>query len=257
MSSVIVFILFIFGKGIVPKVVLELSVLALILLGLILGVIALLGIKKHGTQKLLLPSLIGMTANGLLLFIFITNFLTARSKVINQNIHFTGSPDGKTWVAAAMKSFENDSFNFQFEERYQLKESQETSQIFLQHPYSNVVITDHREKLNADESLKKFVAAVRADFERQNYTDISQGNLEKITLNKFSGFKIRLEYTRPANFRVVAELYMISSEKDSYSLMHYYPKNQNIIAIGLFNPVLNSFAEVETPKQLNELPNNN
>ena len=254
LTAVFVFVVLFFGKGIIPRVAIELLALALIVLGLIFGVIALFGIRKHGSQKLLLPALIGLTANGLLIFIFITNFLAARSKATNQNIALTGSPTGTTLVASVPKSFQNTSFSFQFDARYQLKESPKTSQIFLQHPYSSAVITDHREKLNAEEALIKMVAAVRADFAKQNYADIVQGSLEKALVNGIPGWKIQLEYTRPQNLRVVAELCMVSTEKKSYSLMHYYPKSKSTIATSLFDPILKSFTEYGSPSTPNNAP---
>lgn len=245
MSSGLVFLLLIAGKGFIPRTVLESLALALICSGLVLGVIALLGIRKHGSQKLLLPALIGMTANGLLLFIFVTNFLTARNKAINQNIILTGSPTGSTLTAVAPKPYQNTSFSFQFDGRYQLKESPKTSQVFLQHPFSDAVITDHREKLDAEAALKRIVTAVKADFAKQNYADVVQGGFEKTSVNGIPGWKIQLEYTRPVNLRVVAELCIVSTKKSSYSFMHYYPKNKNSIATGLFDSVLKSFAESE------------
>ena len=48
--------------------------------GLALGVISLFGIRKHGARQILVPALVGILINGLLLSIFITNFLAARAK---------------------------------------------------------------------------------------------------------------------------------------------------------------------------------
>ena len=77
-SSVIVFFLLVFSST-GAKVVLELITLLLILAGLSLGIIALFGIRKHGTKGILAPALVGIIINGLLLFIFANNFLAARA----------------------------------------------------------------------------------------------------------------------------------------------------------------------------------
>jgi hypothetical protein len=76
-SSVIVFFLLVFSST-GAKIILELIALLLILAGLSLGIIALFGIRKHGTKGILAPALVGLIINGLLLFIFINNFLAAR-----------------------------------------------------------------------------------------------------------------------------------------------------------------------------------
>ncbi len=76
-SSIIVFFLLVFSST-GAKVILELIALLLILAGLSLGIIALFGIRKHGTKNILAPALVGIIINGLLLFIFINNFLAAR-----------------------------------------------------------------------------------------------------------------------------------------------------------------------------------
>lgn len=77
-SSVIVFFLLVFSST-GAKVILELIALLLILAGLSLGIIALFGIRKHGAKGILAPALVGIVINGLLLFIFINNFLAARA----------------------------------------------------------------------------------------------------------------------------------------------------------------------------------
>jgi len=48
--------------------------------GLALGVIALFGTRKHGIRGILAPALAGIIINGLLMFIFATNFFAARAK---------------------------------------------------------------------------------------------------------------------------------------------------------------------------------
>jgi len=79
-SAVIVFVLVAFGGRTVARVVIELVAFVVMLVGVALGVIALFGIRKHGTRGILAPALVGMAINGLLVFIFVTNFLAARAR---------------------------------------------------------------------------------------------------------------------------------------------------------------------------------
>jgi len=76
---VLVFALIAFGGRSGAKLVIEFIALAFMVVGLILGVIALFGIRKHGTKQILAPALVGIIIHGLLLSIFITNFLAARA----------------------------------------------------------------------------------------------------------------------------------------------------------------------------------
>jgi hypothetical protein len=78
-SGVIVFALVALG-GRSGGIIVEFIALALMLVGFALGVIGLFGIRKHGTKHILAPALVGILINGLLLFIFITNFMAARAK---------------------------------------------------------------------------------------------------------------------------------------------------------------------------------
>jgi len=80
LGPVVIFVLFAFGHQVEARVILELIALALILAGICLGIIALFGIRKHGKKGILAPALVGLIFNGLLLFIFITNFVAARAQ---------------------------------------------------------------------------------------------------------------------------------------------------------------------------------
>jgi len=79
-APLVVFALFVFGHQIAAPVILELIALVLIVAGIGLGIAALFGIRKYGKTGILAPALVGLIMNGLLLFIFITNFLAARAK---------------------------------------------------------------------------------------------------------------------------------------------------------------------------------
>ena len=72
--------LLMFGGHTGARVILELVALLLIIGGLVLGIVALFGIRKHGAKGILAPALVGIVINGLLLLIFITNFLAARAR---------------------------------------------------------------------------------------------------------------------------------------------------------------------------------
>src|SRR6185436_13824324 len=76
-SGVLVFALIAFGNRSGAKLAIEFIAFAFMVVGLILGVIALFGIRKHGTKQILAPALVGIIIHGLLLSIFVTNFLAA------------------------------------------------------------------------------------------------------------------------------------------------------------------------------------
>lgn len=77
---IIIFLLLVAGKQAISPLILDLIGLLLIVVGLIFGIIALFGISKHGTKGILAPAIVGIIINGLLLFIFVTNFVAARAR---------------------------------------------------------------------------------------------------------------------------------------------------------------------------------
>ena len=79
-GPIIIFLLFAFAHQVAGQVILELIALVLIVAGIGLGIAALFGIRKHGKKGILAPALVGLILNGLLLFIFITNFLAVRAR---------------------------------------------------------------------------------------------------------------------------------------------------------------------------------
>jgi len=79
-TGAIIFVLIAFGGRTGARVIIELVALLLMLVGLLLGIIALFGIPKHGVKGILGPALTGIVINGLLVLIFATNFLAARAK---------------------------------------------------------------------------------------------------------------------------------------------------------------------------------
>lgn len=80
-SGVIVVALLGFARNASPVIV-DFGVLALIVFGAICGIVALFGIRKHGAKAILAPALLGLAINGLLAFIFVSNFLAARARAL-------------------------------------------------------------------------------------------------------------------------------------------------------------------------------
>lgn len=242
-SPVIVFVLLFFGRTLVPRVYLDLAALIFILLGLTLGIVALFSIRKFGKTGILTPALIGILGSGLLLFIFVTNFLAAKEKAVRQNLQFTGTDDGKTLAPSTTKTFQDDACIFSYDERYQMSRSTTTGQIFLKHPASSVVISNHREKLDAEQTVEKIAAAVEDDLKQQGHTSIVRSPLQTVQIKNLSAYKIRVSYTRPVELRVNADLYVVSSSKSTFSFMHYWPEKQEAVAVPLFESFIGSFAE--------------
>ena len=83
-SVVIVFVLGVFGGAVRAKVAFEIISFFVMVVGLALGIVALLGFRKNGRKGILAPAIIGVVLNALLLFIFVTNFLAARAKVLEE-----------------------------------------------------------------------------------------------------------------------------------------------------------------------------
>ena len=81
---IIVFLLMMFGRQAGARVIIELVALLLIVVGFAFGVVALFGIRTHGKSGILAPAIVGIIINGLLLFIFVTNFLAARARAQQQ-----------------------------------------------------------------------------------------------------------------------------------------------------------------------------
>jgi hypothetical protein len=94
---IIIFLLLVAGKQVSSPVILDLIALLLIVVGLLFGVIALFGISKHGTKGILAPAIVGIIINGLLLLIFVMNFMTARARAIQQHSSIEASPVVAVW----------------------------------------------------------------------------------------------------------------------------------------------------------------
>ena len=81
---IILFLLLMVGRQMVAPLVMDLVALLFIIVGLVFGIVALLGISKHGKKGILAPAIVGIIINGLLLAIFVTNFMAARARATQQ-----------------------------------------------------------------------------------------------------------------------------------------------------------------------------
>jgi hypothetical protein len=77
---IIVFILLALGGKAGARVIIDRIALLFIIVGLLFGIIALFGISRDGSAGILASAFVGIIMNGLLLFIFVTNFMAARAR---------------------------------------------------------------------------------------------------------------------------------------------------------------------------------
>jgi hypothetical protein len=75
---IILFGLLAFSRQMGAPLIIDLVALLFIVAGLAFGVIALFGIPRHGAKGILVSAIAGLVINGLLLFIFVSNFIAAR-----------------------------------------------------------------------------------------------------------------------------------------------------------------------------------
>jgi len=75
----------IFAKQVASPLIIDLLALVLIAVGFVFGIIALCGIPRHGPRGILGHALAGLVINGLLIFIFVTNFMAARANAQQQS----------------------------------------------------------------------------------------------------------------------------------------------------------------------------
>jgi hypothetical protein len=80
LCTIVGVVLFQIGQRTGQPVIFGLSGLLALLVGLLLGIIALFGIPRYGAKGILGAALVGIACNGLLVFIFVTNFMAARAK---------------------------------------------------------------------------------------------------------------------------------------------------------------------------------
>ena len=87
MCTILAVIVFQIGNRTGRPVVFGLAGLLILVLGLLLGITALFGIPKYGARGILGSALVGIAANGLLVFIFVTNFMAARAKALEASLN--------------------------------------------------------------------------------------------------------------------------------------------------------------------------
>ena len=78
--SLLIVVLTIAGARIGSRVLVELLAFGMMCVGALFAIVALFGIPRYGCRGILIQALAGLTLNGLLLSIFVTNFLAARAK---------------------------------------------------------------------------------------------------------------------------------------------------------------------------------
>jgi uncharacterized protein (TIGR03067 family) len=98
----------------IPRAVVpcEIAVFVVLVAGVVCAVVGLSGIRRHGTQRVLWPSLVGVVLNGLVLFIFATNFAAARAAAKSQPQRVAQTPAHiGTWDA---KTPRGDTMSYTF-----------------------------------------------------------------------------------------------------------------------------------------------
>jgi len=96
-SGVVICVIIVLGGRSDARVVVEFVALLLMVVGFALGIAGLFGIRKHGRKGILAPAIVGIVINALLLSIFVTNFLAARTRA-------RGHTNRAAWSPVAMNS---------------------------------------------------------------------------------------------------------------------------------------------------------
>lgn len=97
--TVIILVLVIVGAHLGLQLIVEPIAFLLMVAGVLLGITALFGLRRHGPKDILGPALAGVLMNGALIFIFVTNFVAARSKALHERQAVSAN---KTQSAAAL-----------------------------------------------------------------------------------------------------------------------------------------------------------
>jgi hypothetical protein len=241
-SAVVVFLLLAFGGHVASRLILDRIALLLILAGLVLGITALFGIRKHGAKAILAPALVGIIVNGLLLFIFVTNFLAARAKArANANVLAPFLPAAsRPTHAGTRRSYRSESIGFVYDGAYELRTNKETGQILLQHADSIVLVGNFGQSVDPIPTLKSQASALQERLRNQSTGGFSQTDVQDIAGAIRSGGFLRIEYDKVAAGRVHMDLYTLSDKTNSISLLHTYPDRRKASAQALFATVLRS-----------------
>ena len=239
MTFIILFVLLALGRQAIGVVVTEIISLGLILLGLGLAIFALASIPRCGRQGILAPALAGLFINGMLLFIFFTNFCAARAKA---RVAGRASDSQQTATAdARVVEFHRGPLAFNYDARYEVRPYGNQGQIVLTHADSQVLLVQYPEAAEVNESLQNVAVKTKAAFEQKHYSDILLGEIEPLRSVSRSAGKVTLKYTAPGRGRIVEDIYFISSQTNAIALTHFYAEDRTTAASPLFQPVLNSF----------------
>ena len=76
-SFIVVVLMLGIGRSSGSAAILDMAGIILAVMGIMAGIIALCGIRKHGVKKILAPALVGIVLNGFLVFIWVVNFMRA------------------------------------------------------------------------------------------------------------------------------------------------------------------------------------
>ncbi len=213
--------------------------------GLFLGGIALFGIRKHGARGVLAPALAGIAGNGILLFIFVTNFFAAR---VTARANMPAVAGFRPTVRAPSKenargSYKSENISFDYAGAYELKKNNTTGQILLQNADSSVLVGCLAEPANVVEALKSQASGLQQALRKQSNTRFAQTDVETINGAIRSGSLIRIEYDKPALGRFHADVYILSATTNYISVVHIYPDRMKANAGRLFATVLHSLKD--------------
>jgi len=86
----------------------------LIIVGLAFGIIALFGISQHGSKGILAPAIVGIIINGLLLLIFVTNFMAARARAQGRADIGASPAIGSGRTSHTITTFNKDGVQFSY-----------------------------------------------------------------------------------------------------------------------------------------------
>ena len=243
--AVAIVILVMFGSRAAAQFIVERVALLLMVVGLFLGIIALFGIRKGGARDVLTPALAGIACNGLLLFIFASNFFAARATA---RASMTAAAQFPPTVRAssdgnARGSYKSESISFDYAGAYELKKNKETGQILLQHADSGVVVSCSAEPAGVVAALKNVASEMQQALRKQANTGFAQTDVEKVNGAIRSGGVIRMEYDKPRLGRFHADVYILSAGTNYISVVHIYRDKMKTNAGRLFATVLHSLKD--------------
>ena len=216
--GVSIFVLLLVSSSTGARVVIELVSLVLIVAGLILGTIGLFAIRRHGVKGILLPALVGLTINGLLALIFVTNFSTARARARGNLPPAVPVLAGKT----PLRSYKNENIAFEYDGAYRLKFDRKIGQIVLQHADSSVLVGSFGQLVDAASTLKIKASELQRALSNQSNSGFTQGSIETVNGSIRPGSLLPMEYDKVVEGRIHMDLYILSAPNNSIFVSHFY-----------------------------------